>query len=412
MKVLVLNSGSSSLKYKLFEMPQARVCARGVIESIGTSQSRGTQTIGDHNIEKSTDIKDHRQAVELMIRMLTEPCGGPLDSLDEIDATGHRVVHGGEKIRESVLINQEVIGIIEAHCDVAPLHNPPNLTGILEAMNAIPTKPHVACFDTAFHQTIPQKAYMYALPQELYDRYGIRRYGFHGTSHQYVSSRAAELLATTHSRLITCHLGNGCSIGAIRNGHCIDTSMGFTPLEGVVMGTRSGDFDPAVIFYLQKKGYRPEELDIICNKKSGLLGLSGISNDMRVLETKANEGDANAQLAIDIFVYRIKKAIGSYLALLDGCDALVFTGGIGERSLEIRRRILENMTTLGFLIDHEKNNSAIAVEQCISSDESPVRILVIPTDEEKAIAMNTYTLVNASPRNNSSYFHTGISPAD
>jgi len=302
------------------------------------------------------------------------------------------VVHGGEAFTGSVNVDEKLEEVIDEYSDLAPLHNPPNLAGIREAKKMFGNIPQVACFDTAFHQTIPERAYLYALPYEMYEKYKIRRYGFHGTSHRYVARKAAAIMKRGKYEvdLITCHLGNGCSITAVKNGKSVDTSMGLTPLEGLVMGTRTGDFDPAIIFYLIRKGYKTEELDRIFNKQSGLLGVSGISNDVRDLEEKAGKGERKAKLALDIFAYRIRKYIGAYLAVLNGCDGIVFTGGIGENGVRMRKRILENLENLGIKIDDKKNEAIVGKADNIEAPDSRIKVFVIPTDEEGAIAHDTY----------------------
>lgn len=320
-----------------------------------------------------------------------------LNDTSEIDAVGHRVVHGGEEFTGSVVITDEVIASIEHFADLAPLHNPPNLTGIRAAMHKLPNIPQVACFDTAFHATIPQVAYTYALPYELYKEFGIRRYGFHGTSHRYVARRAAQLVGKDKYEVncITAHLGNGCSITAVREGRSVDTSMGLTPLEGLVMGTRSGDFDPAVLFHLADRGYDVAALNKLCNKQSGLLGLSGESNDMRTLTEKAAAGNRRAQLAIDVFCYRIRKYIGMYAAVLGRVDAVVFTGGIGENAAEVRDAACSDLENLGIVLDSDRNSSTVGRrEGPITTPGSRTQVLVIPTDEEAAIAADTYRIAS------------------
>ena len=394
MKILVFNCGSSSIKYQLFEMPEGKVISKGIVERIGEDNSKAVQESGEKVIEIEENIADHQQALDIIGKMLTAPGKGPVRSMSEIGACGHRVVHGGEAFSGSVIIDEELEKVIEQYSELAPLHNPPNLTGIRAARAIMGTVPQVACFDTAFHQSIPKVAYLYALPCEMYEKHRVRRYGFHGTSHRYVARRAAELLdkGKYEVNLITCHLGNGCSITAVREGRSVDTSMGLTPLEGLVMGTRSGDVDPAVIFHLARKGYKLEELDTVFNKKSGLLGVSGLSNDVRDLEKRAAEGDEKSTLALDMFAYRMRKYIGAYMAVLNGCDAVVFTGGIGENGTAMRRRILENIENIGIRLDHDKNRSVLAKEGEIHSADSGVKILVIPTDEEGAIARDTYDI--------------------
>lgn len=394
MKVLVINAGSSSVKYQLYQMPELKVLAKGMVERIGEEGSRLSQTAGDrkHDVEKA--IADHEQAMALILATLVDPEYGILKDVSEIASVGHRVVHGGEEFSGSMLIDEHVVASIEKFSDLAPLHNPPNLTGIRASQHGLPNAKQVACFDTAFHSTIPQVAYMYALPYELYEKYRVRRYGFHGTSHRYVARRAAALMGKGKYdvNVITCHLGNGCSITAVKNGKSVDTSMGLTPLEGLVMGTRSGDFDPAVLFYLSDKGYSMQELNALCNKKSGLLGISGESNDMRNLSELADAGSKRAQLAIDIFAYRVKKYIGTYTAVLGMVDAVVFTGGIGENAVNLRAKICSDLPQIGIEIDPDKNAVTLRKEGDISTAASRVRVYVIPTDEEAAIAKDTYEL--------------------
>jgi acetate kinase len=396
MIVLVVNCGSSSIKYQLFDMPEQRVIAKGLVERIG---NEGSALVYEHDGGKSTieqAIPDHDAGVELILKALVSPEGGVIKDIGEIKAVGHRVVHGGEAFTGSVLINDEVIASIEKVADLAPLHNPPNLTGIRAAQHAMPSVPQIACFDTAFHNTIPQVAYMYALPYELYEKFGIRRYGFHGTSHRWVARRAAEMLGKHKYGIncITCHLGNGSSIAAVKDGKSVDTSMGLTPLEGVAMGTRTGDFDPAILFYLSDKGYSVADLNKLCNKQSGVLGLSGSSNDMRTLGEKAAAGDERAQLALDVFAYRVKKYIGTYTAVLGKLDAVVFTGGIGENAADIRAAICSDLDQIGIELDGVINKS-VSGEAKISSASSRVAVLVIPTNEEAAIAIDTYDMSQA-----------------
>jgi acetate kinase len=394
MKVLVINAGSSSVKYHLYLMPQAEVLAMGFVERIGEEKSMLSHCFNDKTYTVSEKIESVEKAIELILRTLVDEEVGVLQQISEIGAVGHRVVHGGEEFTGSVVIDDNVIASIDKFADLAPLHNPPNLAGIKAAQSHLQNITQVACFDTAFHATIPKVAYMYALPYELYKKYGIRRYGFHGVSHRYVARRAAELMGKGKYDInaITCHLGNGCSITAVKNGKSIDTSMGLTPLEGVPMGTRSGDLDPAILFYLGGKGYDPEALKELCNKKSGLLGISGVSNDMRNLEELAAEGHVQAQLAIDVFCYRIKKYIGAYAAVLDTVDAVVFTGGIGENSVFMREKICNAVTQIGVKLDLAANKNSIAQEAEINTRDSQVKIFVIPTNEQAAIAKDTYEL--------------------
>ena len=394
MKVLVVNCGSSSIKYRLYQMPERSVIAQGIVERIGERDAVLQHQYEDETRRLEAQIADHEEGMALILEALVGPEGVFAD-VAEIGAVGHRVVHGGEEFTGSVLITPEVIASIERFSDLAPLHNPPNLTGIRAALHELPDVPQVACFDTAYHATLPEVAYTYALPYALYEKHGIRRYGFHGTSHRYVARRAAELLGKDKYEVncITAHLGNGCSITAVRNGYSVDTSMGLTPLEGLVMGTRSGDFDPAILFYLAEHGYEAAELKRICNKESGLLGLSGESNDMRTLIQKAEAGSHRAKLAIDIFSYRIKKYIGMYFAVLGRVDAVVFTGGIGENAAEVRAAACDELPSLGITMDENLNRQMVGRrEGRISSPESPVQVLVIPTDEEAAIAADTYQL--------------------
>ena len=384
MKILVVNCGSSSIKYQLFEMPEEKVLAKGVLEKIG---------------EKSDNaIPNHREGMRKILKILTDEKTGILKDIHEIKAVGHRVVHGGEYFKESTIIDEKVLKIIEDYADLAPLHNPPNLVGIKAAKHALPDVPQIASFDTAFHQTIPPHAYLYAIPYELYEKYRIRRYGFHGTSHRYVARRAEELenKKKYDLNIITCHLGNGCSITAIKKGKSVDTSMGLTPLEGVVMGTRSGDIDPAIIFYLaQRRGIKIEEINNLLNKKSGLLGFSGISNDIREIQKAIQKGDKRAGLALEIFCYRIKKYIGAYMAVLGHLDTIVFTGGIGENATGLRWQIMEGLEELGIKLDKTKNEETVKCEAIISSTDSRVKVWVIPTDEEARIAHDAYLKLEA-----------------
>ncbi|MFH1883483.1 MAG: acetate kinase [Planctomycetota bacterium] len=396
MKVLVINAGSSSVKYYLYQMPQAEVLAHGLVERIGEETSELSHFFHDKTYTLSTKAEDVGKAMELILETLADKEVGVLQRISEIGAVGHRVVHGGEEFTGSVIIDEKVIASIEKFADLAPLHNPPNLAGILAAQRNLPNAKQVACFDTAFHATIPKVAYMYALPYELYEKYGIRRYGFHGISHRYVARRAAAIMGKGKYDInaITCHLGNGCSVTAVKQGESIDTSMGLTPLEGVPMGTRSGDLDPAILFYLADKGYGAKALKTLCNKQSGLLGLSGISNDMRNLEEFAKKGNARAKLAIDVFCYRIKKYIGAYAAVLDTVDAVVFTGGIGENAVFLREKICNAVTQIGVQLDYAANQTAIAKEAEINTKDSKVKVFVIPTNEQAAIANDTYELAN------------------
>ena len=396
MKVLVINTGSSSIKYQLYQMPEANVLAKGVVERIGEAQSV-LKTNGNGNArQKNVKAANHEDAMSIILGALVEDEDVTMADIAEIDAVGHRVVHGGEEFTGSVIIDEKVVASLEKYADLAPLHNPPNLTGISAARASLPNAVQVACFDTAFHTTIPKVAYMYALPYEIYEKYRVRRYGFHGTSHRYVARRAAALMGRGKYdvNVITCHLGNGCSITAVKDGKRIDTSMGLTPLEGLVMGTRSGDFDPAIMFYLADKGYDINALNDMCNKKSGLLGVSGESNDMRNLTQAAAAGSQRAKLAIDIFCYRIKKYIGMYAAVLGTLDAVAFTGGIGENAAGVRQQICSGLGQVGIEIDADANSETCGAEGLISTENSPVKVFVIPTDEEGAIAKDTYELAS------------------
>jgi len=387
-KVLAINAGSSSLKFQLFEMPEERVLAKGLIERIGFSGSVFTIETDSVDETLTKDMSDHEEAVQLLLSQLLS--SGVIKSYDEIEAVGHRVVHGGEYFRKSVLIDDDVIAKIEDVAELAPLHNPPNLTGIHAFKEALPNMPMVAVFDTAFHQTMPESSYIYSLPYEYYEKYGIRKYGFHGTSHKYVAERAAVLLdkPLDQLRLITCHLGNGVSITAVDKGKSLDTSMGFTPLAGVTMGTRSGDVDPAIIPYIMEKtGMSAPEVIEVFNKKSGLLALSGISNDLRDILAEVETND-RAQLALDIFADRIHQYIGSYAARMSGVDAIIFTAGVGENSRIVRSRILNGLEFMGVYWDPVKNETC-GREDLINYPHSPVKVMIIPTDEEVMIARDT-----------------------
>jgi acetate kinase len=393
-KILVINAGSSSIKYQLFEMPAEKVVAKGLLEKIGEETSKLTHSTDSKEHKIETKASDHAEGMKLILKTLVAQDTGVIKDISEINAVGHRVVHGGEEFTASCVINQQVIGSIERFADLAPLHNPPNLTGIKAAQIALPNVPQVACFDTAFHTTIPQTAFIYALPYEIYEKYRVRKYGFHGTSHKYITQRAAVMLGKKldEINIITCHLGNGGSMAAVKNGKSVDTSMGLTPLEGLVMGTRTGDFDPAILFYLSDKGYSVADLNTMCNKKSGLLGISGVSNDMRNLREQAEKGNKRAQLAFDIFCYRIKKYIGAYTAVLGRLDAVVFTGGIGENSPDVRMQSCSELGQIGIEIDTAANTAKNRSERTISSSNSRVKVFVIPTNEELAIAQDTFTL--------------------
>lgn len=396
MKILVVNCGSSSLKYQLIDMDGEIVLAKGLVERIGIKGSKLThRPAGKEKVEIDEFIPDHKTGIKMVLDALVDKKHGVINSMSEISAVGHRVLHGGDKYTKSVLITPDVLNAVKVCAALAPLHNPASLIGINACRALMPNIPMTIVFDTAFHQTMPDYAYMYALPYELYEKYNIRRYGFHGTSHRYVSNEAAKMLNRPYDKLkiITCHLGNGSSVAAVSNGKCVDTSMGLTPLEGLVMGTRCGDIDPAIIPYLVTNlGISIEEVNKIIYKKSGFLGLSGISSDSRDLEAVAEKGNKRALLTLNVFYYGVKKYIGAYAAAMNGVDVLVFTAGIGENSSHARECICERMDYLGIKIDKEKNKiKGKAVD--ISSADSKVKVLVIPTNEELLIARDTKKIV-------------------
>ncbi|WDL69579.1 acetate kinase [Helicobacter winghamensis] len=397
MDVLVINCGSSSLKYQLINTQTEEVLASGICDRIGIKGGQFSYKPKDGSkTTQNVEMPDHEVAIKLVLNALVDPKDGILKSLDEIKATGHRIVHGGEHFTESALVNDEVIRHIEECADLAPLHNPAHLLGIRACQHLMPNKPMVAVFDTAFHQTMPPRAYIYGLPYEYYEKYKIRRYGFHGTSHSYVSKRTAEFLGIPleNSKIITCHLGNGSSICAIENGKSIDTSMGLTPLEGLVMGTRSGDLDPAIIDYIaQKENLNTKEVINILNKKSGVLGISGISSDFRDLLAADEEGNLKARFAREVFAYRVAKYIGSYTAALTGVDAITFCAGVGENAKFIRGKIVSHLQFLGITLDEKANLETIGKEGIISTKDSKVKVCVIPTNEELMIARDTRALV-------------------
>jgi acetate kinase len=385
-KVIAINAGSSSLKFQLFEMPSETVLTKGLVERIGINDSVFTISVNGENQKEVTDIPDHAVAVKILLSKLTDL--GIIGSLDEIEGIGHRVVHGGEIFNDSTLITDESLQQIENLSELAPLHNPANVVGIKAFKEVLPNVDAVAVFDTAFHQTMPEQSFLYSLPYEYYKNFGIRKYGFHGTSHKYVSERAAEILGrpVEHLRLISCHLGNGASIAAIEGGKSIDTSMGFTPLAGVAMGTRSGNIDPALLpFIMEKTGKSADEVLDILNKKSGILGVSGLSSDLRDITQAANEGNDRAKIALEVFASRIHKYIGSYAARMSGVDAIIFTAGIGENSTDIRERVLKGLEFMGVYWDPALNKVR-GEEAYISYPHSPVKVLVIPTNEEVMIA--------------------------
>jgi len=397
MKILVLNCGSSSIKYKLFDMRSNEVIAQGGVEKIGMKGSFLKLTLPDgQKVQLEGEILEHRAGIEYIFGVMLSEKYGCIRSLDEIDAVGHRVVHGGERFNKSVLITEEVIEMLKECIELAPLHNPPNLKGIYAIQELLPHTPQVSVFDTAFHQTMPDYAYVYGLPYSLYEKYGIRRYGFHGTSHRYVSKRACEFLNVPYEsqRIITAHIGNGVSITAIKNGKSVDTSMGMTPVEGLMMGTRSGDLDPGVISYIMEKEHMSASgISTLLNKFSGVLGISGISSDMREIEVGIKENNPRAILALNTYDYRIKKYIGAYSAVLGGVDILVFTGGVGENQAITRSVVCKNMKYMGIELDEELNRSVRAKEVVISKPSSKVKVLIIPTDEELTIAKDTMQIL-------------------
>lgn len=397
MKILVLNCGSSSIKYALYNMDDKSVMTSGGAERVGLDGAFVKVKLA--NGEKKQimhDIPEHTEGVKFIFSLLTDPDIGVIKDLKEIDAVGHRMVHGGEKFNQSVVLTDEVLKAFEECSDLAPLHNPANLKGVNAVKELMPGLPQVGVFDTAFHQTMPDYAYMYAIPYELYEKYGIRRYGFHGTSHRYVSKRACEFLGVNYDdqHIITCHIGNGGSVAAVKHGKCIDTSMGLTPLEGVMMGTRSGDIDGGAIAFIQKKlGLDADGISNLLNKKSGVQGITGISSDMREIDAAAENGDKKAVLALEMYNYRIKKYVGAYAAAMGGADIIVFTAGVGENQSSMRAAVCENMEWMGVKLDEEKNAKVRGVEAIISTDDSPVTVVVIPTDEELVIATDTMSLL-------------------
>ncbi|MDD5602885.1 MAG: acetate kinase [Eubacteriales bacterium] len=397
MNILVINTGSSSLKYQLIDAKNENVLAKGLCDRIGIEEPLLKHCkAGMDPVLIKCAMKDHEIALNEVIKALTDKKYGVIKDMSEISAVGHRVVHGGEEFHDSVIIDDRVMQTIKNCIELAPLHNPPNITGIEACKKVMPDKPMVAVFDTAFHQTMPRYAYLYALPYEIYEKYGVRKYGFHGTSHKYVSQRAAAMLGRPLSelKLVTCHLGNGASICAVKYGRSVDTSMGFTPLAGLAMGTRSGTIDPAVISYLMdKEKMNIREVNDYLNKKSGVLGISGVSSDFRDIQAAAETGNDRAKLAIEIFCYRVRKYIGEYAAVLGGMDAVVFTAGIGENNVMIREKTMKGLEFLGAVIDPVKNE-AKGVETDISADNATIRTLIIPTNEELAIARETLVLIS------------------
>ncbi|HUS80440.1 MAG TPA: acetate kinase [Armatimonadota bacterium] len=408
MKVLVINCGSSSLKYELFDTDTEQSLAKGLCDRVGVGGGRDAviehETPGKEPLKQATPMPDHRVAIDHALAALISPVHGVISSLDEIAAVGHRVVHGGEKFAQSVVIDDEVEQAVEDFCQLAPLHNPPNLLGIRACREALPTVPQVAVFDTAFHQTMPPHAYIYALPYELYEQHRIRRYGFHGTSHRYVSLRASEYLEQAgvplaEQKVVTCHLGNGCSMAAVRAGKSIDTTMGMTPLEGLVMGTRCGDLDPALPLHLMEVlQMSAQEIDNLLNKRSGLLGVSGIGSDMRDNQSAALGGNDRAKLAVDIFCQRVRKYIGAYAAGLGGLNCIVFTAGIGENDPALRAQVIEGLEFMGARVDPARNEQLQCLDGIapIQTEDSTVHVLVIQTDEELMIARDTAELLSGA----------------
>ena len=396
MKTLVINCGSSSLKYQLIDMSTEKCMVQGLVERIGIEGSVLTQKVeGKDKYVINTEIKNHKDAIKLVLEALIDPVHGVIKSMDEISAVGHRVVHGGEKYSESVLINDEVLQSIKDCIVLAPLHNPPNVIGIEACKELMPNTPMVAVFDTAFHQTMPKHSYICPLPYDLYQKYGIRKYGFHGTSHKYVSNKVAKVMGRDIKdlKIVTCHLGNGCSLAAVKNGKSVDTSMGFTPLAGVMMGTRSGSIDPSVIsFLIEQHGYTIEEVDELLNKKSGVLGISGVSSDFRDVLAAGEAGNERAKLALEIFYYKVRTQIAAYAGAMGGIDVIVFTAGIGENSAITRKEILNGLEFLGFTLNEEKNELRGQIQE-ISTEDSRLKVYVVPTNEELMIARDTAKLV-------------------
>lgn len=391
MKVLVINCGSSSLKYQLFDMTDESVLCKGLVERIGIEGSKLTHKVNGEKLVVEEPMKDHTEAINHVFDALLDEKYGVIKSLDEVSAIGHRVLHGGDKLTESCIIDDKVKDKIREFIKFGPLHNPANLMGIEACEKLAPGKKNIAVFDTAFHQTMPAKTFMYAIPYEYYEDYRLRKFGFHGTSHRYITLRTQQLLDKEDINIITVHLGNGSSIAAVKDGKCYDTSMGLTPLEGLLMGTRSGDLDPTVMtFLMNEKGYSADEMNQILNKKSGVLGVSGISSDFRDLEEEAEKGNDRAQLALDMFIERVKRYIGGYMAELGHVDAICFAGGIGENSSSMRKDILNTFEELGVKLDLEKSNTR--EEALISADDSKVKVYVVPTNEELMIARDTLDL--------------------
>ena len=404
MKVIVLNCGSSSIKYQLFEMPSKAVLAKGLVDKIGLKGSVVKHKRNDGVEAKlEGEILDHQAGIQYLLGILVSEKYGSIKNIEEIDAVGHRVVHAGEKFSGSVFITEEVIDALEECVDLAPLHNPPNLKGIYAMKELLPEVPQVGVFDTAFHQTMPPQAYLYGIPYSLYEKYKIRRYGFHGTSHKYVSKRACEILELDYDKqkIITCHLGNGASMAAIKGGKSVDTSMGMTPIEGLIMGTRCGDLDVGALLYIaDKEETSIQNTSTLVNKFSGMIGISGVSSDMRDIETAAENGNERAKIALEMYQYRVRKYIGAYAAAMGGVDVIVFAGGIGENDTITRTKSLEGLEFLGLEVDREKSLKSRGKEEIISTPESRIKIIVVPTDEELMIAADTHEIIESMIENN------------
>ncbi len=400
MNILVINAGSSSLKYQLIDTVTEKPLLKGICERITMKGGSITQKTADgRKFELHSDMPTHKEAIELVLKALVDKEAGAISSISEIGAVGHRVLHSGEDFKCSVVIDEEVVRICEKNAELGPLHMPGNIACIKSCMEVMPDVPMVAVFDTTFHSTMPPKAFIYGIPYGVYEKYKVRKYGFHGTSHKFVSEEAIKFLGAEHSRIIVCHLGNGSSISAVKDGKCIDTSMGFTPLEGLIMGTRSGDIDPAAVEFIRAKlGMTPEDVVQYLNKKCGMLGISELDSDMRVLEKAISEGNAKAALAVEAAAYRIKKYVGSFAAALGGVDAIVLTGGIGENSSHMRRLVMENMEYLGVDFDFEENEIRADGIHVLSKPESKVKVFVLPTNEELSIARETLALVSAAEK--------------
>jgi acetate kinase len=400
MRIFVVNCGSSSIKYQLFDMSNESVMAKGLLERVGGDRAKLTHKAGSRGREAQVSARDHAAGLGIILDVLVDAEAGVIKSVQEIDGVGHRVVHGGETVAGSSRIDRGVLEVIRGNCELAPLHNPPNLAGIEAAMHAMPGVPQVAVFDTAFLATLPPKAFRYAVPEDWYTKYHVRKYGFHGTSHRYVTLRAAELLrkGVDQVNLITAHLGNGCSMTAVAGGLAVDHSMGLTPLEGLVMGTRSGDVDPALVLYMIGRGMSPQEVDEGLNKGSGLLGVSGLSNDMRDLLAASGGGNRRAELAVEMFVYRVAKYVGAYFTIMPSVDAVVLTGGIGENCVTVRGRIMEHLRRLGAVPDVNRNEQTVGGRAGpITADGSPLAVWVVPTNEELMIARDTQAIVAGRP---------------